>query len=108
MQFNIMRTMYRILYRILAVALLCAFSLSASGCLTHRHIVGNGASTGQSQTAKDWYLLWGLVRLNTVDTKAMAGNTSNYTIDTEESFLDGLIYYVTAGIVGARTVTVIK
>lgn len=104
MKFNVMRTMYRIL----AVALLCVFSLSASGCLTHRHIVGSGASTGQSETAKDWYLLWGLVRLNTVDTKAMAGSASNYTIDTQESFIDGLIYYVTAGIVGSRTVTVTK
>jgi hypothetical protein len=90
-------------------ALLCAATIVVvTGCYAHRIVVGSGASTGQQETAKQWYLLWGLVPLSSVNTKAMAGGASNYTIDSREEVLDILIYGITAGIVGAQTVVVTK
>lgn len=72
----------------LAIFLL-AFLLSS--CMTLTHVVGTGASSSVSTEKKQWYALWGLVPINTVDSKAMAGGASNYTIKSQVSFIDGVI-----------------
>jgi hypothetical protein len=97
-----MRMGVRVTAALLAVMLL-------AGCSAHTHIVGDGAQGMQKMEQRQWYILWGLVPMNDVDTHAMAGNATDYTIHTEASVIDILIGMV-AGIVtiGSRTVTVTK
>ena len=83
--------------------------LFAVGCATHVHTVGNGPQTQQVESARQWFILFGLVPLNTVDTNAMIGNATNYEIKTQQAPIDILLgipaSWVTAS---SRTVTVTK
>lgn len=89
-----------------ALVLVCALVL---GCSAHMHTVGKGAQGGEQAKARQWYVLFGLVPINTVDTKAMAGSATDYTIKTEQSFLDIVINFFTGIVtVNSRTVTVKK
>jgi hypothetical protein len=71
--------------------LLLGTSLFMTGCFTHQHVIGTGAQTGAQVEAKQWYALWGLVPINTVDTNQMAAGANNYTITTQTSFIDAVI-----------------
>ncbi len=91
------------------ILLVILLSLFVIGCTTHIHTIGNGPQTGEMVQARQWYILFGLVPLNEVDTHEMAGDAANYEIKTETSAIDILIgipaSYVT---VSSRTVTVTK
>ena len=88
------------------------------GCATHIHTVGYGPQSGIKATARQYYLLWGLVPLNTVDTNEMAGTDINgkqiedYEIQTQFGALDIVINWIsimTTGLfISSRTVTVTK
>ena len=84
-------------------------SLFLIGCSTHVHTVGTGPQSGQVETARQWYILFGLIPLNTVDTGAMASGAENYEIKTQLAALD-IIIGIPAGYitVSSRTVTVTK
>lgn len=88
--------------------IVCALiSLTMVACHTHTHVVGRGAQTGMTESAKQWYILWGLVPLSNVDTKAMAGGANDYTITTTTSFVDVIIGAFTSIVtVDCRTVEV--
>lgn len=73
---------------ILAIFLLV---MMLSSCMTLTHVVGNGGSSGVVTERKQWYALWGLVPVNTVETKAMAGGASDYTIKSQVKFVDYII-----------------
>ena len=94
--------------RITTIAVI-VLTLFVVGCTTHVHTVGTGPKTGQVDKATQWYALYGLIPLNTVDTDAMAGGSANYEIQTQTAPLDiiigGITSYVT---VSRRTVTVTK
>ena len=91
-------------------------------CATHLHTVGYGPQTGAKVTSRQFYLLYGLVPLNSVDTKEMAGIDSNgnyitdYEIKTQTGPIDivlafglGLITYgIGPAIIQSRTVTVTR
>jgi hypothetical protein len=93
----------------LVIAMMLVTTLVIVGCSTHVHTVGAGPQSGQVSSARQWYILWGLVPLNTVDTNAMIGGASDYEIKTSTAPLDILIGipagYIT---VKSRTVTVAK
>jgi hypothetical protein len=79
------------------------------GCSAHTHIVGSGASSGATDQARQWYILFGLVPLNNVDTATMAAGATNYEIKTEQSFLDIVMNIFTGYVtINSRTVTVTK
>lgn len=80
------------------------------GCSTHHHTIGAGAKGGDSVSKKQWYILFGLVPLNNVDTKVMAAGASDYDIKTESNFVDVVIGLFTGilTIPAPRTVTVTK
>ena len=84
-------------------------SLFLIGCSTHIHTVGTGPQTGQVESARQWYILYGLIPINSVDTGALAGGSANYEIKTSREAVDILIGipagYIT---VSSRTVTVTK
>jgi type II secretory pathway component PulK len=80
-----------------------------AGCATHIHQVGRGAQSGQMEQQRQWYVLFGLVPINNVDTGDMAGEADDYTIKTQQSFLDVVINIFTGIVsVNSRTVTVTK
>ncbi|RYF96498.1 MAG: hypothetical protein EOO00_02545 [Chitinophagaceae bacterium] len=80
-----------------------------SSCYTLTHTVGSGGSGGEKIEKRAWYVLWGLVPLNTVESKAMAGNANNYTVTTSHTALDVIINIFTGIVtVGSQTVTVQK
>ena len=84
------------------------------GCSTHVHTVGTGPETGMTKVARQYYLLWGLIPLNTVDTNQMAASmqTDNYEIKSQVGLIDGAINLASmvtiGGLVTSRTVTVTK
>ena len=97
-----MKLRVRIVAALLAVALL-------AGCSAHTHMIGTGASGFDETQERQWYILWGLVPLNDVDSAAMAGGATDYTIHTKVSFIDILIGIVATYVtVSSRTVTVTK
>ena len=101
--------MKRVLTKATMIGVLVVFAMSILvGCVTHEHIVGTGAATGYTESAKQWYLIGGLIPLNNVDTKAMSGDSQNYKIITQTSIIDALISGVTSGLIVARTVKVVK
>ena len=89
--------------------IMIVLTLLIVGCSTHVHTVGAGPQTGQVESARQWYILVGLIPLNTVDTGAMAGGAANYEIKTSQEALDMIIgipaVYIT---VNSRTVTVTR
>ena len=94
------------------VMIMIVSSLFLIGCSTHIHTVGTGPQTGVSNTARQFYLLYGLIPLNSVDTGAMAGGAANYEIQTQVGPMDLVINVASAvaiaGIVSSRSVTVTK
>ena len=91
-------------------------------CATHLHTVGHGPQTGIKVTSRQFYLFYGLVPLNSVDTNKMAGIDSNgnyitdYEIQTQTgpiaiflAFCLGLFTYgICPAIIQSRTVTITK
>ena len=79
------------------------------GCAAHVHKVGNGAQGNDMMIARQWYLLYGLVPINEVDTNAMAGAATDYEIMTQHTGLDVIINIFTGAVsVTSRSVVVRK
>lgn len=91
--------------KVMAVIVIAAFLLMS--CATHVHTIGMGPQTGKTETATQWYVLYGLVPVTNVDTAAMAGGAANYEIMTQQAPLDIVISMVLGlATVTTRTVTV--
>ena len=79
------------------------------GCSSHVHTVGSGPKTGEVETARQWYILFGKIPLNEVDTNAMAGGAANYEIKTSSEAFDIIVGLPASQLtVSSRTVTVTK
>jgi flagellar basal body-associated protein FliL len=97
------------LKKIFPIIMAAIMMVSIVGCYAQTFVVGNGAQQSQTQETRQWYILFGLVPLNTVDTHSMAGATTDYTIHTEQTFLDVVMNIFTSAVtVYSRTVTVTK
>lgn len=95
--------------KITAMILILAFACILAGCAAHTHYIGTGAQGDAKVEARQWYVLFGLVPINNVDTRDMAGGLPDYTIETKQSFLDVVINIFTGAVsVYSRTVTVTK
>lgn len=83
-----------------------------SSCYATMHTVGTGGkgdckSPDQYDAkAKRWYLFWGALPLNNVDSKTLAGGASNYTIRTTTSFGDLLIRSIGNPLLGFGSQTI--
>jgi hypothetical protein len=92
-----------------SAAVLIVGILFVIGCATHVHKVGNGAQGNDMMEARQWYVLFGLVPINEVNTNAMAGAATDYEIRTVQTALDVIINIFTGVIsVNSRTVIVRK
>ena len=97
------------MFRKLSVAFLIVGMLFVIGCAAHVHKVGNGAQGTDTMEARQWYVLWGLVPINEVDTNTMAAGATDYEITTEHTGLDFIINVFTSAVtVNSRTVSVRK
>ena len=95
--------------RIIALITVLALIVVVAGCATHIHKVGAGAQGSQFLEERQWYALWGLVPINTVDTNTMADGATNYEIKTETAALDVIINIFTSYVsIVSRTVIVTK
>lgn len=89
---------------IITVAILGSM-LSLQSCYINTTVVGKGGTT-ESARGKSIYILGN--RISEVDTKALAGGASDYTVDSRFNFVDYLVNGLTGGILGLRTVIVKK
>lgn len=97
------------MFKKLSALLLIVGMLFVIGCATHTHVVGNGAQGTDIIESRQWYVLWGMVPINDVDTAAMAGEATDYEIITEVNLLDAVINTVLSEVsIYCRTVTVRK
>jgi len=93
--------------RKIVVLFMLVCMLLTIGCAAHVHKVGKGPQLIQKQELRQWYILWGLVPLNEVDTKAVVGDVADYEIRTEQTALDVIMNIFTAYVtVTSRTVTI--
>ena len=75
----------------------------------HEHTVGLGPTGVGEESARQLYLLFGLMRLNEVDSQRMAGELTSYRVTSEWSFVDILLSpFLLLLTVTSRTVTVEK
>ena len=81
--------------------------LTLMSCATHTHNVGKGA---QGSVVKKGRTMWviNLVPIIEVDTAALAGDATDYTITTQVDFVDMLVYGLTSGLIKSRVVKVTK
>jgi Bor protein len=80
-----------------------------ASCTANLHTIGDGPKGNEIIKARQWYVLWGIVPINQVDTKAMAAGAEDYQIKTVNNFDDGLITFFTSAVtVSCRTVQVTK
>ena len=91
------------LKKTIAIIVLCAFLFT--GCMTMTHKVGSGAQGNATTEERQWYVLWGLVPINNVDSQEMAGGAADYTIVTQATAVDVIIGVFT-GIVTVQPMTV--
>ena len=107
------------------IAITLIISMLFISCATHFHTVGIGPQTGVVQASRQYYIIFGLVPINSVDTKELAGIDlngnliENYEIKTQYTVIDWAIqmglFIITSPIGGlggwafsSRTVTVTK
>jgi len=95
--------------RLNAVMLLMAAMFLFAGCFTQRHIVGDGPQSGQVEEVRQWFVLWGLVPINEVDSAELADGARNYEVKTEFNAVDVIIGIFTGWVtIYPRTVTVTR
>ena len=88
---------------VLAMSLL----LLACGCMGHTHVVGVGPTGLGTESARQYYLLFGLVPLNSVNTQRVTGDLSGFEVYTDYSAMDFLLSPLLLLFTGtSRTVTV--
>ena len=92
--------------KMFSIFLILVFTVA---CSTNIHTIGNGPATGTEEKARQWYILWGLVPLNSVDSNQMAGGSKNYQIKTSATFGDQFIGLFTGAVtISCRTVKVTR
>ena len=87
---------------------LAAIAIGLSSCYSATYTMGSGAQTGITVKEKNLFLVNGLLAIKTADPQDMAGGAANFTVETKQSFIDGLILGITGGLVAPQTVTVTK
>ena len=87
---------------------LAAIAIGLSSCYSTTYTMGSGAQIGVTVKEKNIFLVSGLISIKTADPQDMAGGAADFTVETKQSFIDGLILGLTGGLVAPMTVTVTK
>lgn len=94
------------IFKSIALALVVSFCMTS--CYTYRYNVGEGPQSGVEIKQKNHYFIYGLAPGTTSDPIQMAGDTNNYEVKIEHTFIDGLLNAITWGIYTPTTTTVTK
>ncbi len=90
------------------IAVACGAAVMLTSCYSYTSVVGNGAK-GNNQTTKwNHYLIGGLAPVGVSDSKAMADGADDYTVHTRQTFVNGLVSWITFGLYAPSTTTVTK
>lgn len=94
---------------IIIVMLVFASVLLLTGCFTHTHTIGSGQHTGQEETYHQWYVLWGILQLNSEKDAGKLAEVKKYRITTKFGAVDCVINLFT-GVVSIyrRTIVIEK
>ena len=91
------------------LVLLLVIAMFASSCAVHRHTIGKGPQSGVKTERRQWYALWGLVRIGDVSIPEMSGGASDYEIYTRVNGIDWLInFFLGWTTIQSRSVRVTK
>jgi len=93
---------------ILNIFLVAIVLVTTSSCYTYSYTVGNGPQTGVEIKKKNHYLIAGLAPINVSDPIKMAGDTENYQVTIQHTFIDGLLNAITFGVYTPTTTTITK
>ena len=85
-----------------------ASSILLTSCYSYTSVVGNGAQGDSQTTERNDYLIFGLAEVGVSDSKKMADGAENYTVNTRQTFVNGLLFGLTFGIYSPTTTTVTK
>ena len=81
--------------------------MTGAGCTAHRHSIGLGPTGSGVAVERQYYFLFGLIRINEVDPARLAGDLTSYAIETKFSLVDILLTPILLPLtVTSRTVTV--
>lgn len=94
-------------YLTVTLSIICISSLLSS-CYSVSYKIGKGSRLGLKVSQKNHYLIYGLAPIRTSNPARMAGSVSDYTVNTQHTFVDGLISALTFGIYSTTTTTVTK
>lgn len=92
--------------KLFGVAFLCSCLLTS--CFTYTTVVGEGAKGNQEIEQWNHYVIFGLAPVNVSDAKVMAGDATDYTVTTKQTFVNGLVSALTFGIYSPTTTFVKK
>jgi hypothetical protein len=91
--------------KILAIA---GMAILLTSCYSQTYTVGKGSQTGVVVKEKNHFAIYGLATLNTSSPTEMAGDATDYEVNTQHSFVDGLISSLTFGLYNPTTTKVTK
>jgi hypothetical protein len=85
-----------------------AMSIMLTSCFSYTTVVGKGAQGNATVTEWNHYVIGGLAPVGVSDSKVMAGGATDYTVNTKQTFVNGLIAALTFSIYTPTTTTVTK
>ena len=85
-----------------------AASMLLTSCYSYTSVVGSWAQGSNETTKWNHYVIFGLAPVGVSNSKQMAGESENYTVQTRQSFVNGLVSAITFGIYTPTTTTVTK
>ena len=62
--------------------------MSMAGCVSHNHNIGLGATGTGKVSARQYYILFGLIAVNDVDSQRLATDLTSYSIETGFGIVD--------------------
>lgn len=83
-----MKSSIRQLARILVLIL---FAMPMTSCLVNEHRVGGGPNGIGSESIRQYYLFFGLYRINEADSQRLTRDLTSYEVVTEFSFSDFIL-----------------
>ena len=90
------------------MAIAFATATLLTSCYSYTTVVGEGAQGNKETQAWNHYVIYGLAPVNVSDAAELAGGAENYTVTTEQTFVNGLISAITFGIYTPTVTTVIQ
>ena len=79
-----------------------------TSCYSQTYTVGTGSQTGVEKKEKNHFFVLGLVAGSTSSPTEMADGVKNYEVNTQHSFIDGLVNAITFGLYNPTTTKVTK